>query len=446
MRDDPGRTLTRHPGPNPETRVVPDGARPGEAAASKHDRDLTGHPSSPGASAATAVHDLRDLRRSTTDRKLAGVAGGLGRHFDLDPTVLRVAFVVLALFGGAGVLLYGVAWLIVPEEGSEHAVIRTSPSTRVALLAVAAVLSAAALVSHSFGHWWFPWPLAVIAVVVLLIWMNRDKNMNRTPAPPAPPAGAPSTGQAPAEGWAGEDYAVPPPPPPYSAPPSGYQPPPRRTRRGPLLFAPTLALLAVALGGLGLYDALGGSVVAAAYPALALAVIGGMLVLGAWVGRAGGLVALGLAAAVVLAGTSVVSPHWQAGRQRNYAPTSATAVHDGYFLSAGQIRLDLTRVTDPATLDGRTIGVHMRAGQIIVVLPPGVRAHVDANVSLGEVWLDGQRAEGPRLHVVRDLGSGPTTVDLDLGTYVGRIAVRHASGIPQAFGRQSAGLLTQGAA
>ena len=392
------------------------------------------------------VHDLGDLRRSTTDRKLAGVAGGLGRHFDIDPTVLRVAFVVLALFGGAGVLLYGVCWLIVPEEGSERAVIRTSPSTRVALLAVAAVLAAAALVSHSFGHWWFPWPLAVIAVVVLLIWMNRDKNMSQPPAPPAPQAGAPSTGQVPAEGWAGEDYTVPPPPPPYSAPPGGYQPPPRRTRRGQLLFGPTLALLAVALGALGLYDALGGSVVAAAYPALALAVIGAMLVLGAWAGRAGGLIVLGLAAAVALAATSVVSPHWQAGRQRSYAPTTAAAVQHGYFLPAGQIRLDLTRVADPATLDGRTIGVHMRAGQIIVVLPPGVRAHVDANVSLGEVWLDGQRTEGPRLHVVRDLGSGPTTVDLNLGTYVGRVAVRHASVVPQAFGRQSAGLLTQGAA
>jgi hypothetical protein len=202
----------------------------------------------------------------------------------------------------------------------------------------------------------------------------------------------------------------------------------------------------VALGALGLYDALGGSVVAAAYPALALAVIGAMLVLGAWAGRAGGLIVLGLAAAVALAATSVVSPHWQAGRQRSYAPTTAAGVQHGYFLPAGQIRLDLTRVADPTALDGRTIGVHMRAGQIIVVLPPGVRAHVDANVSLGEVSLDGTSSGGTQLHVVRDVGAGATTVDLNLGTNVGRVEVVQNKAIPQAFGRQSAGLLTQGAA
>jgi len=54
------------------------------------------------------VHDLGNLRRSVTDRKLGGVAGGLGRHFDCDPTVLRVIFVVLTLFGIAVVM--GIRW------------------------------------------------------------------------------------------------------------------------------------------------------------------------------------------------------------------------------------------------------------------------------------------------------------------------------------------------
>ena len=394
------------------------------------------------------VHDLGNLRRTVAERKLAGVAGGLGRHFDVDPTVLRVVFVVLALFGGAGLLLYGACWLLVPEEGSEHAVIRTSPSTRAALLIVAAVLSAAALVSHSFGHWWFPWPLAVIAVVVLLIWMNRDKPMNQTPAaPPAPPTGGTPASQPPADGWTDGDYVVPPPPPPYSAPPSAYQPPPRRTRRGPLLFAPTLALLAVVLGTLGLYDALGGSVVAAAYPALALAVIGAMLVLGAWVGRPGGLIALGLAAAVALMGTSVAGAPFTSNRHLDPRLTSAAAVHDSYFLPAGEIRLDLTRVADPADLNGRQISAHTRAGTVTVVLPPGVRAHVVADVSVGEVSLAGTRSGGTQLHVVRDVGTGSTTVDLHLGTNVGRVEVfQNKPALPQSLGRQTAGLLSQGAA
>src|SRR5689334_7243536 len=53
------------------------------------------------------VRDLARLRRSLTDRRVAGVAGGLGRHLDVDPLILRVAFVVLTFFGGAGLILYG---------------------------------------------------------------------------------------------------------------------------------------------------------------------------------------------------------------------------------------------------------------------------------------------------------------------------------------------------
>ncbi len=377
------------------------------------------------------VHDLGNLRRSVTDRKLAGVAGGLGRHFDVDPTVLRVAFVVLTLFGGAGAVLYAVCYLLVPEEGSERALIGTSPGTRAALLVGAAVLAAAVLVSHSFGHWWFPWPLAVIAVVVVLIWANRDKKMDRAPAPPAPPG----------EPWAEESYVVPPPPPPYSAPPTAYQPPPR-TRRGPLLFAPTLALLAIALGVLGLYDALGGSVVAAAYPALAVAVIGGMLVLGAWFGRPGGLIGLGLAAAVALMGTSIAGAPFDSGRQLSAAPASAAGLHGHYFLPAGRLRLDLTHL-DPAALDGRTISARTRAGEIVVVLPTNVRAHVVADAALGEVSIDG-RSSGGQTHVVRDIGTGPDSVRLDLGTFLGRIEVRQVPTAPPSTDRRGAGL-TQGA-
>lgn len=58
----------------------------------------------------------RVLRRSRDDRVIAGVCGGLGRHFDIDPVILRLVFVVLLLAGGSGILLYGVGWLAIPEE------------------------------------------------------------------------------------------------------------------------------------------------------------------------------------------------------------------------------------------------------------------------------------------------------------------------------------------
>ena len=60
---------------------------------------------------------MKRLYRSKTDRKLAGVCGGLGEYLGVDSTVVRVVFVILALPGGVpGVLPYLVLWLIMPEE------------------------------------------------------------------------------------------------------------------------------------------------------------------------------------------------------------------------------------------------------------------------------------------------------------------------------------------
>jgi phage shock protein PspC (stress-responsive transcriptional regulator)/predicted membrane protein len=57
----------------------------------------------------------RRLRRSRHDRMIAGVAGGLGEYFKIDPVLVRIGFVALALFGGAGLIVYPVAWVLVPD-------------------------------------------------------------------------------------------------------------------------------------------------------------------------------------------------------------------------------------------------------------------------------------------------------------------------------------------
>jgi phage shock protein PspC (stress-responsive transcriptional regulator) len=53
---------------------------------------------------------------------LAGVAAGLADWFDVDPTLVRVAFVALALLGGVAVPIYLAAWLLIPEEGTDVSV------------------------------------------------------------------------------------------------------------------------------------------------------------------------------------------------------------------------------------------------------------------------------------------------------------------------------------
>jgi phage shock protein PspC (stress-responsive transcriptional regulator) len=63
----------------------------------------------------------RKLSRSRTDRKFAGVCGGLAEYLNVDATVVRVGFVVLALMGGAGVAIYLAMWLLVPNQTQDVA-------------------------------------------------------------------------------------------------------------------------------------------------------------------------------------------------------------------------------------------------------------------------------------------------------------------------------------
>src|SRR5215471_7574638 len=83
------------------------------ALSARHSRSMSEH--------TTHTESIKRLERSS-DRLLAGVAGGLGRYFDLNPTFFRVGFVVLTLLGGAGVLVYLAAVLVIPEEGKEDSI------------------------------------------------------------------------------------------------------------------------------------------------------------------------------------------------------------------------------------------------------------------------------------------------------------------------------------
>ena len=61
-------------------------------------------------------NNYRRLVRSTTDRRIAGVCGGIARYLNIDPTVVRILFLVSIFFGFLGVWAYLVVWLIAPED------------------------------------------------------------------------------------------------------------------------------------------------------------------------------------------------------------------------------------------------------------------------------------------------------------------------------------------
>ncbi|HEU4701262.1 MAG TPA: PspC domain-containing protein [Conexibacter sp.] len=126
----------------------------------------------------THIPEIRRLQRSRSDRMVAGVAGGLARYFDIHPAVFRVGFVVLTLLGGAGVLIYAAAALVMPDEGKEDSIAtaalrnrrdRPWPLIGLGLLAVAgAILLSRAVLWPGGDAWW----LFLIAGA-LILWITR---------------------------------------------------------------------------------------------------------------------------------------------------------------------------------------------------------------------------------------------------------------------------------
>jgi phage shock protein PspC (stress-responsive transcriptional regulator) len=372
------------------------------------------------------VKDLGRLRRSRTDRKVAGVAGGLARHLDVDPLILRVAFVVLVFFGGAGLILYGACWLLVPEDGAERATINLDERSRSVALLIVGAIAVLCLVGDSWGAFWFPWPVAVVALIAL--WLLTRNN----PQQPTPSATAPVSSPQPSP--------VPPPPSYYApqpqataydqsggstpyVPPVTYVRPSNPRKRGPILFWFTLALIALGEGVLGFIDLAGANIAGPAYPALAVGICGAMLLVGAFFGRAGGIILLGFVAAIALAaGTAADQID---AKSVSVAPLTAAEVDSHYSLEVGEQHIDLTDVTDPEALDGRTIDVDGNVGTIDITLPDGVRADIDANIDgPGSIKLFG--SENGDIGVEEHRIVGPTdapTITLRLDLNVGQIEV-----------------------
>ncbi|MCD4524604.1 PspC domain-containing protein [Nocardioides sp. cx-173] len=375
------------------------------------------------------MRDLGRLRRSAYDRKIAGVAGGLARHLDIDPTILRVSFVVLSFFGGAGLIGYGACWLLVPDERTQDATVRLDERSRTFALWLAGLVAALALVSESFGGWSFPWPLAVLGLVAVAVMAVRGDRPVPPPyaAPPARPGVTPGVmpGDAPgdasgaAPGAAAAAYPpaaypayVPAPVPPHPRPPR---------RRGPLLFWFTLALIALAEGVLGIVDLAGATVSDSSYPALALGITGAMLLLGAFYGRAGGLIAVGLVAALATAAATVFE-EVDGGHVRD-TPQTAAEVDDRYQVNAGEIVLDLREVEDLDGLDGRTIDLESTFGRIVVLVPDGLDVDADAVIDAGgRTTLFGDEHDGSDSHF-HDGGDDVPLLHLDAEVTFGEIVV-----------------------
>lgn len=123
----------------------------------------------------------RRLRRSSSDRVLAGVAGGLGRYFGIDPVIFRIGFGISIFFGGVGALAYLLLALFVPTDGKpdwpqrlggrlqERGLWRALGAIALALLAIAALVALAGASAFTVAvGWGVPIGIAVVAAGALL--------------------------------------------------------------------------------------------------------------------------------------------------------------------------------------------------------------------------------------------------------------------------------------
>ena len=141
----------------------------------------------------------RRLTRSSTQKVIGGVAGGLAQYFGLDPVIFRIAFVVLALAGASGIILYLLAWALLPRDDSDRSYVQElADGPRRGAMIVAGVLLALGVAALLGEAEFFESRLlrllffGALGLGVLWLWEREDDN-RRGATPDAPGAVPPPT-------------------------------------------------------------------------------------------------------------------------------------------------------------------------------------------------------------------------------------------------------------
>ena len=327
----------------------------------------------------------RRLTRTSDDRILGGVAGGLGRYFGVDPIIPRIAFAALVFAGGFGVLAYVAAWLFVPDDETGETAASTSKAA--AFLGIAVLIAAiAALTDGDFLF--FSGPGIFVVLIAALLGYAIWKSVS-------PRSGGSVLGR--------------------------------------LVLVTVIGIAALsAMAGVTVFAALGGDTLIAS-----LIIVAGLFVVA---GAASGRMRWLLVPAVVLAipaGVVAATDFNVEGGvgDRQYRPASMTDVREGYELGIGELVVDLRDVDFPA---GRTeMELDLGVGRAVVLVPEDVCVAPEVHVGVGEARVLGLGHSG----VDVDLFERPRTpvtepsLALDAEVGIGEVIVAYdASALDQDSG------------
>lgn len=395
--------------------------------------------------------------RRRADRKIAGVAAAIARRYGIDPILVRIALVVATIYGGVGVLVYLLGWLLLPEEGDEVSAAESllgqgqssmsKPLTIVLSLALIPAGSAifTAQISALLA-------IGMVAAAVYLLHRNRAGmavtapgattglagGVNPAASPPQQPVTPaqqptvpdsadehPQTQQPPA--W--DPLGVAPfawdLPEPQPAPPPVE--PPRPARRRSAVTAVTLALALIAVGVASIVALSGDLIGPQEVAAIALGVVGVGLVVGSFVRGGRGLIAVAIPLAIVTYAMSLTPVDTIDGvGERHWQAATAAELQPQYRLSIGNANLDLRELR---LADGEQVRteVHVGLGELIVTLPPNADVQIECDAGAGEVTCldavsNGVRAVERRTDLGLD-GEGGGTIILTAKVGTGNVQV-----------------------
>lgn len=368
------------------------------------------------------------LLRSPDDKMFAGVAGGIGKYLDVDPTFVRLGFAAATLFGlGLGVLAYLVMAVVVPQDdGTGHPVTERPSNGMIALLAIAAlVILPGPFIGFGDGPWFigagFFWLLALVAVGALAYrawrgeWPGRRSGASETKSTAKRTAKSSSSSSS----ATAETTEI-------------------RTGDGTgqrivrLLTLGLLGLcafaLAIGVAAVGAFAAAtgNGEIVAGVVVALGI-VLAGMALVGEGVRRASPwLIGLALLLALPAGAVAAGDVRFNGGiGEQTYTPVTAASIpEDGYELGVGQLKIDLRQLDIKR---GETVRVpaELGLGQMVISVPSNVCVTGDAEAKGGDLLVRGASNSGANPEFERDAvpGSDLPTVEIDAELQFGQLLV-----------------------
>ena len=324
----------------------------------------------------------RRFLRSRENRVIGGVCGGLGRYFTVDPIIFRIGAIALVLAGGAGLLLYLAALLLVPsDEGETAGQPALEGRNRGLVIAGVVVLLLVAwpfLVGGGLVVAGILVPLAILVATGVLVWWLVSGER---------PAGE------------GKDVA----------------------RRAALGIGVLILCGLIALGGAWAAAAGGGTVVAVLVIGAGIAIVAG-----AFLRPVRWLILPAVTLAISAGAVSAAGIDLDGGvGERDYRPASVSDLRDSYRLGMGQLTVDLRQVDLPA---GDTpLTLDLGVGEARLIVPEDVCVATDAQIGIGEVRLFDRDNDGVDVDFLDQPDAAPETsrllVDADVG--VGALHVAH---------------------